>query len=109
MYIRACAVALALGIAPTAPANGQATLEAAPNQDAEKLAIAHEIVDRGFPAGSREAMFFGTMDQMVHQMRSGMQRNLPEMDSGAEQVLDEWLAEWIGTAKGILRQHSSQS
>ncbi|QYJ05978.1 DUF2059 domain-containing protein [Qipengyuania flava] len=70
----------------------------------EKRAIARQIVERGYPVDRREALFFGTMDETMLQMRESMKGQLPE-DEGAQQILDNWLDEWAGEAKGVLSTH----
>ncbi len=69
------------------------------------LAIAREIVDLGYPPESHETMFFGTMDQMVMQMREGMLQSMEVRDEGAVAILDEWLAEYVAESKTILSGH----
>jgi hypothetical protein len=70
----------------------------------EKRAIARQIVERGFPVDRRGALFFGTMDETMLQMRESMKGQLPD-DEGAQQILDTWLDEWADDAKGVLSTH----
>ncbi|MEL6876720.1 MAG: DUF2059 domain-containing protein [Pseudomonadota bacterium] len=69
------------------------------------ISLASQIVDRGYPEERREALFFATMDQTVEQMRIAIRPNLPQDDPGAIAILDEWIIEYIGESKQVLRKH----
>lgn len=96
----------ALAFALVSPLAAPALAEDADNPSPEdaKLAIAREIVDRGFPIENRDQIFFSTMDEMMVQMRAAVEGQLPD-DPGAKNILDQWLAEWSDHAKSILKGH----
>lgn len=98
------AAALAVGVLNLVPYQAYAQDVGADAITQEKRAIARQIVERGFPVNRREALFFGTMDETMLQMRESMKGQLPE-DEGAQQILDTWLDEWAGEAKGVLSAH----
>lgn len=70
----------------------------------ERLALARQIVETGYPPAAREQLYFGTVDQVTAQMREASLSQLPA-DPGAEKILDAWLSDWIDQGKSILRQH----
>lgn len=105
-FLAAAGAALTLTlVAPVAQAQEASDAVDAAPIDPAKVEIARQIVDIGFPEESREAMFFGTMDQMTTQMREASLASVGVDDAGAIAILDEWIAEYIGDAKTILRSH----
>ncbi len=85
--------------APEAPS----ITTAAPN--AEKLGVARQIIDQGFPVAMREPMFMATMDQMVAQTREATLRAYGLTDEGAVAILDQWSDEYVDSSKVLLRRH----
>lgn len=73
--------------------------------DTERLELARQIVDLGFPEETREDIFFGTMDQMLAQTREATLRAYDLTDEGAIAVLDQWIADYANETKVILRSH----
>jgi len=73
--------------------------------DPRSRALAAQIVDLGYPEETREALFFGTMDQTVSQMRSAIAPSLPNDDPGALAILDAWILEYTERSKQVLRKH----
>ncbi len=69
------------------------------------MILARQIVAVGYPEEDREALFFGTMDQTVDQMRAALAPTLPADDPGAVAILDEWIDEYTQTSKDVLRKH----
>ena len=107
---------LALGaialISPVSPAlAGDTGAELDPpvisDQDFDQRAflLAEAIVEKGYPEDQREALFFGTMDQTVEQMRSALGPSLPEDDAGAIDIFDQWVAKYTEESKQVLRKH----
>lgn len=91
-----------------APAFAQETApieEGAETISPERLALAQQIVDRGFPEETRETAFFGTMDQMVGQMREASLAAGGLDDEGAVAILDEWITDYVANSKTVLRGH----
>ena len=78
---------------------------AVPEMNAASMELAGQIVAIGYPEEDREALFFGTMDQMVGQMRSAIAPTLPNDDPGAVAILDDWIAEYTEESKKVLRRH----
>lgn len=98
------AVAMCLSAAPLA-AQDQSPGTAQPLVPESEIAIATRIVDLGFPEATREAMFFGTVDQMTKQMRDAMLSSSPVTDEGALAIIDQWLLEYVTNSKTLLRSH----
>lgn len=69
------------------------------------LDLARKIVDLGYPEGTREALFFGSMDQTIAQMRSSMGEFMPSDDPVAVKIFDDWIAKYTAESKVILRKH----
>ncbi len=94
--------------AQDAPAATAVSAEAATSEtafDPEALSLASQIVDIGYPEESREALFFGTMDQTVLQMRQAIGPNLPQNDPGAMAIFDSWVLKYTAQSKDVLRKH----
>lgn len=72
---------------------------------ATAMALASQIVDLGYPEDNREELFFAAMDQTVSQMRLAVAPSLPSDDAGAIAILDEWIVEYTGESKEVLRKH----
>mgnify|MGYP001792068245 CR=1 FL=1 len=70
-----------------------------------KIALARQIVDQGFPEDQREAIFFGSVDQLTAQMREASLRGFEIEDEGAIAVMDQWLAEYVADSKIVLRRY----
>ncbi len=83
------------------PQNGEAQASEAPSP--AKLALAQEIVAKGFPEDMREEMFFASVDQMTKQMRAATLKSMPVEDPGVTEILDGWLADYIAQSKEVLR------
>lgn len=98
------AAAMCLSAAPLA-AQDQIPGTAQPLVPESEIAIATRIVDVGFPEATREAMFFGTVDQMTKQMRDAMLNASPVTDEGALAILDQWLLDYVTNSKTLLRSH----
>lgn len=98
------AAAMCLSAAPLA-AQDQSPGTAQPLVPESEIAIATRIVDVGFPEATREAMFFGTVDQMTKQMRDAMLNASPVTDEGALAILDQWLLDYVTNSKTLLRSH----
>ena len=79
--------------------------EEIPAIDGAKLAVARQIIDRGFPEDSREAIFLASMDQMMLQTREASLTAYKIDDPGAIALLDSWIADYTEDAKIILRSH----
>lgn len=93
-----------------APESGEteretAAADADPALDPEAFSIANQIVTLGYPEENREALFFGTMDQTVTQMRGAIAPSLPRNDPEAIAILDKWIAEYTQESKLLLRKH----
>lgn len=73
--------------------------------DPVAMELAAQIIDTGFPEETREELFFGTMDQMIVQLRVALEPMLPADDQGAVEIFDEWLVEHTEESKGVLRKH----
>ncbi|MGB3470103.1 MAG: DUF2059 domain-containing protein [Erythrobacter sp.] len=71
----------------------------------EAMSLAAEIVRIGYPEEKREALFFGTMDATVVQMRGAIAPSLPKDDPAVLVILDEWIAEYTQESKLVLRKH----
>lgn len=69
------------------------------------MELASQIIAEGYPKETREEMFFASMDQTIRQMRSSLDRQLPEDDRDAVKILDDWIAKYTEKSKDILRQH----
>ena len=104
-YSAAAALALASGFLVSAPVSAQAVGTEDAAMAPEKLGIAREIVDTGFPEGTREAIFFSAIETMTAQMRDGLKSNYPKSDPEAEAIMNDWLAEWVETGKTIVVRH----
>ncbi len=107
MIPRAATIALACLILP---ALSQAQEPAAERPGASAVdpaarALAARIVDLGYPAETREALFFATMDQTVNQMRTAIAPSLPSDDPGAIAILDAWILDYTDRSKEVLRKH----
>lgn len=102
-----CLIGLFYGAFPSianAQSDGQESpLIAAP--DREKAEIARRIVELGFPEENREAIFFGTIDQMTMQLREASLQAYGIEDEGVIAVFDEWSADYIAESKEVLRDH----
>nr|WP_298927645.1 DUF2059 domain-containing protein [uncultured Erythrobacter sp.] len=73
--------------------------------EAVSLDLAEKIVDIGYPEDDREAIFFGSMDQMIVQMRAALGDFMPEGDPEAVKIFDDWIVKYTGESKIILRKH----
>ena len=104
-YSAAAALALSSGFLVSPPLAAQAVTAENAAVAPEKLGIAREIVDAGFPEDTREEIFFSAIETMTAQMRNGMQSNYPKSDPEAEAILNDWLAEWVETGKKIVVRH----
>ena len=96
-----------ISVPATAQEAAEKTVEAPAPQpvDPAKLALARQIVDNGFPEDTREAIFFGTVDQMTEQMREASLANLGTQDPGVIAVFDQWLADYLVDSKQVLRNY----
>ena len=97
------AVALSATVVQAAPPGS--TVHQAVQSSADKLQIARQIVDRGFPPEKREAMFFATMDAMMLQMREATAKQMPGQDAGAQAIVDAWSSELANRMKPKLASH----
>ena len=71
----------------------------------EAMSLAAEIVRIGYPKDKREALFFGTMDATVVQMREAIAPSLPKNDPAVLAILDDWIVEYTEESKLVLRKH----
>ncbi|WP_408590823.1 hypothetical protein [Novosphingobium sp.] len=109
---RVTALALLLSAMACTPvqamAAGPATVPAASDPsaapDPERLAIATEVIDQGFPAADREPMFFGAIDGLIAQLRTVHLAQI-QNDPGAAAILNRKLDRYIAQAKDVLRTH----
>lgn len=76
-----------------------------PAANAIELSLATQIVDVAFPLEDREALFFGTIDQMIHQTREAFDRVEDGKDEGAREIVDQWIAEYVLQSKEVARKH----
>ena len=89
---------------PTPVALSEPVSEAA-TIDPIALELAAQIVDLGYPEESREALFFGSMDQTIAQMRTSLGPYLPTDDPEAVKIFDDWIVKYTEESKLILRKH----
>lgn len=97
------AVALSATVVQAAPQGS--TINQAAQPSADKLQLARQIVDRGFPLEKREAMFFATMDAMMLQMREATAKQMPSQDAGAQAIVDAWANDLANRTKPKLASH----
>lgn len=100
MLTLACLLMPAVGHAQETPPSA-----VAPRVDPAARTLAARIVEVGYPEETREALFFGTMDQTVSQMRSAIAPSLPADDPGAIAILDAWILEYTQSSKQVLSKH----
>lgn len=102
-----CVLAFAAMAAPL-PAYANASGDSVapvPENKQSSLDLAGKIVAIGYPEDAREAMFFGSMDQLVVQMRSSLADYMPENDPAAVKIFDDWIVKYTEESKIILRKH----
>ncbi|MBV7259902.1 DUF2059 domain-containing protein [Erythrobacter crassostreae] len=73
--------------------------------DTASLDLAGQIVTIGYPKETREALFFGSMDQTIIQLRQALGDFMPEDDPEAVKIFDEWIVKYTEESKVILRKH----
>lgn len=88
---------------PTALASE--TIEEVEPVDPAMLELATQIVDIGYPEETREALFYGPMDQTIGQMRKSLGPYLPSDDPEAVKILDDWIVKYTAESKVILAKH----
>ncbi|PEQ11115.1 hypothetical protein B2G71_18935 [Novosphingobium sp. PC22D] len=88
--LAALAWVLAAAAASTAAARAETPAAVAPTDQAERLALAHEIIAVAFPPERREAMLAGTMNAMLKQMRAGAKFDSIE-DAGLRKIVSKFL------------------
>jgi hypothetical protein len=104
MKLRAITLSLALCAAPAfSEAPAQPSVAVAGISD-EALALAREIIAKGFPVESRRAMFDGVMANMMQQMRSA-QGPMSE-DPGVDAILDRHLGRMRARMLLVTDKHS---
>lgn len=81
------------------------TIEAVDPVDPAMLELATQIVDIGYPEETREALFYGPMDQTIVQLRKSLGPYLPSDDPEAVQILDDWIVKYTEESKVILAKH----
>ncbi|MDY7099148.1 MAG: DUF2059 domain-containing protein [Pseudomonadota bacterium] len=101
--------ALAIAVASAAPLPAFAQTDDLPAESVEpsaaNLVLARQIVDLGFPEDTREALFFGAMDQMMIQTREASLKAYQLEDPEMVAILDAWIADYIEDSKVVLRSH----
>lgn len=107
----AAAWAMQPASAAQAPAQAPASSSAAPDGkenlaglDPERLRIAREIIDMGFPAEMREAMFLKAVDAMTDQARNVQLAKLNN-DPQAKAMVNEAIDQMIAKARPVVARH----
>jgi hypothetical protein len=76
--------------------------------DARSLAIAREILDLGMPPDTRETVFFGTMEQVMSQLRAAQIKQSTIDDPQVHAIIDRVLNEFKADAQSVLRGYLPQ-
>lgn len=94
-----------VAVVPPAPAGTPApAVPVAVPVDPERLAIATEVIDAGFPLADREQTFFGAIDALLVQMRT-VQLAQIQNEPGAATIINRKLDGFIAQGKVVLRAH----
>ena len=95
------AVALALAaVGVSTPALAQDAVEAS-----DRVALAEQIIEAGYPREAREQMFMAVADQLEAQALQAVKSQLPDLDPGALAILEQWQSDVSSEQRTILRQH----
>ena len=103
--ILAAGLAVASLSAPAFAQDTAATTVSDPGAEAERLALAREILDLGLPKGQREEMFFSSSRAMAKQMTDAQIARYNLTDKGALAILDAWIETLLSDSKVILEKH----